>query len=514
MGKSYADWGMKFDENFIPDIEADDISDFEDDQDDGYYVVEESDSIDCDVDNYVERIVEQTNLEETISIISTNKSLEDYAYLRNTKKLTQEQLAAAIVSQLCSEYVFGIYDGELKIYNSSKGYFKPLPLKANGETSLLKLMVNLESPNLSSKSLTSSIADKVAKLLFNKNGLVTKLDKQLPNVVTLQNGVFDLNTDTLLEFSPRHRSLYKIRANLCGLPMSETSENFLWHLAGETQDGYDALMQMIGLAISNVRFTQSAGFIVGKPGCGKSVLMEFLRRIMSKGSVKTFEFSALLKNTDRSNIMGAQIAICSDLETNIIPAKAVAIFKQLTSGEPISARKLYNDAIDFLPNAFIILCGNQLPVIEDDSGAFERRLITVITGDTIPEDQRDPYLIERLWKDRDAIVSTALQYASDVYNGITPIVRMPIKLHKTAFNPNIAISQWAHTRLHDNCGGVVYAQQLYEDFCKFSDINLEYNGFCQRLQKLYPSLQKIRKNNKSMFMGVTLAEDGSDEAND
>ena len=60
----------------------------------------------------------------------------------------------------------------------------------------------------------------------------------------------------------------------------------------------------------------------------------------------------------------------------------------------------------------------------------------------------------------------------------------------------------------------MYAQQLYEDFCKFSDINLEYNGFCQRLQKLYPSLQKIRKNNKSMFMGVTLAEDGSDEAND
>lgn len=490
---------MKFDPTKLPHhFEADDITKF-DDIPFGKSIERKSERFDSYL--HGKKFRNKASTDEMLNLISENEPLSNYANLQNIKKLSQEQLAAAIVSQLCSEYVFGIYDGELQIYNASKGYFKPLPLNANGETSLLKLIVNLKNSDLSSKGLTSSITDKVAKLLFNKNGLVTKLDKQLPNVVTLQNGVFDLNTDTLLEFSPRHRSLYKIRANLCGLPMSETSENFLWHLAGETQDGYDALMQIIGLAISNVRFTQSAGFIVGKPGCGKSVLMEFLRRIMSKGSVRTFEFSALLKNTDRSNIMGAQIAICSDLETNIIPAKAVAIFKQLTSGEPISARKLYNDAIDFLPNAFIILCGNQLPVIEDDSGAFERRLITVITGDTIPEDQRDPYLIEKLWEDRDAIVSTALEYASDVYNGITPIVRMPIKLHKTAFNPNLAISQWAHTRLHDNCGGVVYAQQLYEDFCKFSDLKLEYNGFCQRLQKLYPSLQKIRKNNKSMFMG-------------
>lgn len=503
---------MKFDPTKLPHhFEADDITKF-DDISFGKSIERKSERFDSYL--HSKKLRNKASTDEMLNLISENEPLSNYANLQNIKKLSQEQLVVAIVSKLITEYTFGVYEGELRLYKPGKGYFKPLPLKSNGGTSLLSLILNLKNDNLSSKGLLPSINEKVANLLFNKHGLATKLEKQLPNIVTLRNCVYNLQTNACLDFSSSYRALYYVNANFCKEEMSDESFNFLWHLAGETQDGYDALMQMIGLAISNVRFTQSAGFIVGKPGCGKSVLMEFLRRIMSKGSVRTFEFSALLKNTDRSSIMGAQIAICSDLETNIIPAKAVAIFKQLTSGEPISARKLYNDAIDFLPNAFIILCGNQLPVIEDDSGAFERRLITVLTGDTIPEDQRDPYLIEKLWEDRDAIVSTALEYASDVYNGITPIVRMPIKLHKTAFNPNLAISQWAHTRLHDNCGGVVYAQQLYEDFCKFSDLKLEYNGFCQRLQKLYPSLQKIRKNNKSMFMGVTLAEDGSDEAND
>ena len=457
----------------------------------------------------IKNVIEQGKKAKIRKFIKEEPALSNYVSFSNPPKMTQEQIAASIVSELIKKYHFGIYEQQLMLYKKKHGYFKPLLISGCGKDSLTGLILNSIDKTLAPNGLRNNIIDKVATLLLYKKGLAEPLQKQYPYIVTLRNGSYDLKLKILRETSPSFRSLYYINAKHCNYEMSEKSRDFLFHLAGNTDQGFTALMQIIGLAISNIRFTQSAGFLIGPPASGKSVLMEFLRCILSSGSVKTFEFGSLLKKTDRSSIIGAQIAICSDMETNLIPAKAVAIFKQLTSGERISVRKYYHNAIDFLPNAFIILCGNSTPKIEDSSGSFERRLITVYTGNTIPESERDPYIIDQLWDDRDAIVSRALDYASDIFNQRSRIERIPINLFNSTEDPNQAILNWADRRLEESKVPILMSN-LYADYCKHSDVHLELNGFSQRFQKMFPNLKKTRKNNKSLCFGVNLAKSDSE----
>ena len=327
----------------------------------------------------------------TESPACVNSDLDKFIETAKRRKLTEEEIATMIVDELLANYVFGCDGNALRVYKPKRGYFKLCPLESTSGTSLTKLIMNKTS--YGGSSLKKNVVEKVAKVLINKDGLAVKLEKQHADFVNLRDAAFCLQTETLHEHSPEIRATYYIDAVYTTEPMSEKSKAFFRHLGASTR-GVTALFQIIGLALTNVRNLQTAGLLVGPPGSGKSVLLQFLQCVMSIGAAKTFEFSSMLKLSERTNLLGAQLSICSELSTDIIPAQAVALFKQITSGEKIQVRQLYKDVVDFKPNCFLLLCGNTLPAIEDESGAFERRLLTVETGPTIPESERNPHLLK------------------------------------------------------------------------------------------------------------------------
>lgn len=425
-------------------------------------------------------------------------------------RMTKEEMAAYVVNALLDEYDFGVKDGTLLLYSKEYGCFQPCNINSSRGNSLQELVINLNNNQVNQFALDDNLMKKVHAILLSKKKVSYKLDKQKDKYVNLRYGVLNLTTGVLEPHQPKLHALYYIDANYNpDLEMNAASHDFFWHLAAESEEGFKILMQILGLAISNVRRYQSAALIVGPPGCGKSVLTEFIKAILSKGSVSAVEIESFNKRTDRIDLENVQVGICSDYERGVIPAKAVAVFKQVVAGETINARHLYQDSKEITPNLFLLFCGNEFPKIEDESGAFERRILSLVTGATIPERHRNPNMLDVLLADRDAIISTALRHLMNVYNGKEQLIRKTLNLTVKHSDPNLALASWFKERLVPCKGKYTKISDLHADFFAYSGISLSLNGFGMRLKSVGVTLNTSKKEGVNCLMNYILVDQSS-----
>ena len=74
----------------------------------------------------------------------------------------------------------------------------------------------------------------------------------------------------------------------------------------------------------------------------------------------------------------------------------VSIFKQLVSGEPVDARLPYGEPFTLSNYGKLIFNCNQLPTSVEHTHAFFRRFLIIPFEVTIPEEQQDKQLSEKI----------------------------------------------------------------------------------------------------------------------
>ena len=85
-----------------------------------------------------------------------------------------------------------------------------------------------------------------------------------------------------------------------------------------------------------------------------------------------------------------------------LPDRAVRadVFKRLITGEPVPARDVYRSATDFVPTALHVFSTNVLPSFSGGvDGGVVRRLLPLEFTHIVPENERDPDLIEHILRD-------------------------------------------------------------------------------------------------------------------
>jgi len=78
------------------------------------------------------------------------------------------------------------------------------------------------------------------------------------------------------------------------------------------------------------------------------------------------------------------------------------------TGDPIKAERKGKPLFHFRPTAKHIFSANQLPNAEEDNGAFYRRILLVPFPTTIPREQRDKSLGDKLQSELPGILNWAL----------------------------------------------------------------------------------------------------------
>ena len=175
----------------------------------------------------------------------------------------------------------------------------------------------------------------------------------------------------------------------------------------------EAYMQRVfGYALTGVTREHAFFFLHGAGANGKSTFLNTLLHVLADYAVvassETFIETAPGRHpTDLAMLRGARLVIASEVDEG--RRWALARIKELTGGDPITARFMRADFFTYLPQFKLCISANHRPAVRTVDEAIRRRLNVIPFTVTIPPSERDPGLLEALREEWGAILSWGLE---------------------------------------------------------------------------------------------------------
>lgn len=270
---------------------------------------------------------------------------------------------------------------------------------------VLKNLLKLEKHQTQRDIL--SAASNIPRLIISSNQL-----DQDPMVLNCLNGTVDLRTGLLRPHDPADLITKLVHVEYLEDAQCPLFKKFLNRIMGGDQDLIGYLQRYFGYCLTGLTVEQVLLFFYGTGANGKSVLQNLIMALL--GDFSTTAAADLLMVRDRrgaSNDLAALrgsrlVSVC---EFDDGERLAEATIKTLTGGDRVSCRFLYGEFFEYLPNFKILLIGNHKPKIRGCDHGIWRRIHMLLFEVTIPEDERDPRLQEKLMAELPGILAWAVR---------------------------------------------------------------------------------------------------------
>ena len=174
---------------------------------------------------------------------------------------------------------------------------------------------------------------------------------------------------------------------------------FLGRTFGEDAELIGYVRRVLGYALTGSTSEQAMFFGYGTGANGKSVLIDTVAGILGDyhrtAPIETFTVSATERHpTELAALRGARLVTA--IETEEGRRWAESRIKALTGGDTIAARFMRQDFFEFKPEFKLVIAGNHKPGLRSVDEAMRRRFNLIPFGTTIPPEERDPGLTEKL----------------------------------------------------------------------------------------------------------------------
>jgi putative DNA primase/helicase len=178
----------------------------------------------------------------------------------------------------------------------------------------------------------------------------------------------------------------------------------LWHRFLDRITAGDAelsayLQRMLGYSLTGSTREHALFFGYGRGANGKSVLLSTVAGILGDyhraAPIETFTISHSDRHpTELAMLRGARLVTA--VETEEGRRWAEARIKYLTGGDPVAARFMRQDFFEYVPTFKLIIAGNHKPGLRSVDEAIRRRFNLIPFNVTIPLEERDQELAEKL----------------------------------------------------------------------------------------------------------------------
>ena len=174
---------------------------------------------------------------------------------------------------------------------------------------------------------------------------------------------------------------------------------FLNRITGGDAALVSYLQRVLGYALTGVTREHALFFAYGTGANGKSVLLSTVAGILGEyhrtAPIETFVASNGDRHpTDLAGLRGARLVTATETEEG--RRWAEARIKQLTGGDTVSARFMRQDFFEYRPAFKLVIAGNHKPSLRSVDEAIRRRFHMIPFAVTIPADERDVELVEKL----------------------------------------------------------------------------------------------------------------------
>jgi putative DNA primase/helicase len=240
---------------------------------------------------------------------------------------------------------------------------------------------------------------------------VQQLDRN-PMLLNVSNGTIDLNTGLLKDHDPADliTKLATVEFDL----MAECPRwlEFQRTICASDDDLILFKQRAYGYSATG-KTSEDALFIpYGTGANGKSTELDAIGGILGDyANTAQFETFAVKKNesvrNDIADLMGARFVSASEGENR--QRLAEGLVKQMTGGDVMKARFLHKEYFRFKPAFKLWLATNHKPVIRGTDHGIWRRIRLIPYAVTIPQEQRDKKLKEKLEAEKSGILNWILE---------------------------------------------------------------------------------------------------------
>mgnify|MGYP000550707913 CR=1 FL=1 len=304
------------------------------------------------------RIINNHILKEPLNDNEINTILRDEAFLKESfyikNKLQYEKLAKFLID---NENIVKIND-QLHIYKD--GYYSDNIIDV--EKIMLKYIQN------STKTPRGEVLRYLELLCTNK-----KLAN--PKYIVFNNGVFDLETKELLEYSPKYIIKNKIPHNYNPTAYHELLDKTLNKICCKDKKLRYVIEEMIGYTLLRRNELGKSFILTGDGSNGKSTLLDLINELLGEENISSVSLKDLSDRFKTFQLDGKLANIGDDISNEYIPDNST--FKKLVTGEKVNVERKGTDPYDFRNYSKLIFSANELPRINDLSGGLKRRLVFI-----------------------------------------------------------------------------------------------------------------------------------------
>jgi putative DNA primase/helicase len=323
-------------------------------------------------------------------------------------------------------------------------------------------------------------------------------------------GIVDLRTGDVQSHDP---TLYMTKITA----VAPGEDCPIWHTfleritAGDTSL-IDFLQRVVGYSLTGVTREHAMFFGYGTGANGKSVFVNTISGILGEyhrtAPIETFTASSGERHpTDLAGLRGARLVTA--IETEEGRRWAESKIKALTGGDQISARFMRQDFFEYVPQFKLLIAGNHKPGLRSIDEAIRRRFHLIPFTVTIPPDERDDTLTERLREEWPGILAWMIDgCAKWLEQGLRPPEAVTAAT-AAYLEAQDAISAWMDEcieRVPRDPTAWVSAKELFESWSAWATAAGEYIGTRPRLIDKLESkgLEARRRNHGRGFAGLAL----------
>lgn len=170
----------------------------------------------------------------------------------------------------------------------------------------------------------------------------------------------------------------------------------------------ERIWQAVGYLLVPDQHGKAIILLQGRKHSGKSVLVNVVKRCFDDELVVALSVNEFDRRFATSSLYGKKLCVDADLSDERLDRTAVSVLKKLTGADSISGDVKFGDYLQFENSAKFLYGSNHVVLLPNKDAAFYDRLVVIPFARTVPSDERDFRLEEKLNAERDAIIFQAL----------------------------------------------------------------------------------------------------------
>lgn len=196
-----------------------------------------------------------------------------------------------------------------------------------------------------------------------------------------------------------------------------TWDAFIARVLGGDDELISFVQRAVGYSLTGNVSEQCLFFLYGSGQNGKSTFAEALQQLFGDYALKTATSLYTLDSHGRepepaiARLLGRRFATGSETEEGADLADSRV--KDLTGGDTLTARELYCPAFSFKPTHKLWIYGNHRPNVRGTDHGIWRRIKLIPFKVQIPNDEKDPELLNKLSAEMPGILNWAIKGCMD-----------------------------------------------------------------------------------------------------